>query len=113
MLPYLRSILYTSNMLHLLRKKKQAPNEHHHAIDYLAEANALFNGLALYPQVAAAWRTHDVNALSPVTFAILFIANIIWAIYGIHRKDHAVLVCAILVIISSSSLLTLTLLWRT
>lgn len=99
-------------MLHILRKKKRSTtDEHHHGIDYLAEANAVFNGLALYPQVVTAWKTKDVDSLSPVTFAILLIANIVWAIYGIHRKDHAVLVCAILVIISSSSLLTLTLLW--
>lgn len=99
-------------MLHLLRKKKQAAsNEHHHPIDYLAEANAVFNGIALYPQVATAWRTQDVEALSPITFIILLIANIVWAIYGVHRKDNAVLVCAILVIVSSSCLLTMTLLW--
>ncbi|MBP6944430.1 hypothetical protein KBD61_04120 [Patescibacteria group bacterium] len=99
-------------MLHLLRKKKVSPSKHHHPIDYLAEANAIFNGLALYPQLITAWRTRDVNALSPTTFAILLLANIVWVMYGIHRKDTAILVCSALVITSSSCLLVLTLLWR-
>jgi uncharacterized protein with PQ loop repeat len=98
-------------MLHLLHEKKKPIQGHHHPIDHVAEANALFSGLALYPQLITALQTHDVNALSYVTFGIIFIANIIWALYGLHRKDHAVTVSAILVIISSGCLLILTLLW--
>ncbi len=100
-------------MLHLIRKKKKAdPSQHHHTIDYLAEANAIFGGIALYPQLIEAWKTHDISGLSTATFVITFTANIIWALYGLHRKDMAVIVSAVLVIFSSGGLLAFILLYR-
>ncbi len=94
-------------MLHLLHRTKKKKSGHHHVIDYLAEGNALMNGIALYPQLAQVLRTHSAQGLSPISFAIMFVANIVWIAYGLHRKDAAVLLCSTLVIISSGSLFVL------
>lgn len=100
-------------MLHLVRKKKKVSGKHHHAIDRLAEANALFGGIALFPQLISVWQTKDVAALSSTTFLIIFIANIIWGVYGLHRKDTAVLLSSCLVLVSSGGLTLLSFLWKT
>lgn len=99
-------------MLHLVQEKKKAPGKHRHAIDRIAEANAIFNGIALFPQLIDTWRTRDVAALSSTTFLMIFIANIIWCVYGIHRKDRAVILSSCLVIISSGGLTLLRFLWK-
>lgn len=99
-------------MLHLVRKKKKSPPGHHHVIDRLAEANALFGGLALFPQLITVWRSRDVASLSSTSFLVLFIANVVWGIYGFHRKDTAVILSSCLVIISSGGLTLLSLLWK-
>jgi uncharacterized protein with PQ loop repeat len=100
-------------MLHLLRKKKKSVNKHDHVIDRLAEANAIFSGIALFPQLVSVWRTHDVQMLSATTFIIMFVANVIWTLYGLHRKDSAVVVSSGLVLVSSGGLAILSLLWKT
>ncbi len=100
-------------MLHLVRKKKKTLGKHHHTIDRIAEANAVFGGIALFPQLVNVWRTHDVQALSSATFLMIFVANIIWGAYGLHRKDLAVILSSGLVLISSGGLSLLSLLWRT
>lgn len=104
-------------MLHLLRKKKRRVKKflcepHDHMVDHLAEANALLSGLALYPQLFNTLRTQDASVLSPVSFGILAVANIIWTIYGIHRRDVAVTLASVLVVISSTGLTFASLLWR-
>lgn len=80
-------------------------------MDYIAEVNALIGGLALYPQLYKAVQTHDVADLSTATFFILFCTNIVWSLYGIHRKDPAILCSSCLVLIASGALLTLKILW--
>ena len=100
-------------MLHLIRKKQKPTRKHNHPIDRLAEANAIFSGVALFPQLVSVWRTHDVQMLSTTTFVIMFIANVIWGLYGLHRKDQAVVLSSGLVLISSGGLSLLSLLWRT
>ena len=104
---------YTLSMLHLLRKKKKRVNKHDHVIDRLAEVNAIFSGIALFPQLIEVWKTHNVQGLSQATFLITFVTNIIWGCYGIHRKDTAVAVASILVVISAGGLSLLSFLWRT
>lgn len=102
-------------MLHLLRKKQQIKQTsrrgHHHVIDYVAEGNAFLSGLALYPQLINAVRTKDVQALSLATFLLLGTANVIWILYGIHRRDPAVIISSCLVIVAAGSLSALTILW--
>ncbi len=100
-------------MLHLVRKKKKTLSKHHHTIDRIAEANAVFGGVALFPQLVNVWQTHNVQALSSTTFLMIFFANAIWGVYGIHRKDPAVLLSSCLVLISSGGLSLLSLLWKT
>ncbi len=100
-------------MLHLVRKKQKPARGHHHTIDRLAETNAVFSGVALFPQLLHVWQTHDVKALSSISFLIMFTANIVWALYGLHRKDTAVMLSSGLVLISSGGLSLLSLLWKT
>lgn len=97
-------------MIHRLLKCK--PEVHHHPIDYIAEINAVINGIALYPQLAKVIQTHSVANLSSSTFLILFCTNIIWTIYGLHRRDAAVLATSVLVVMASGTLLALSLLWK-
>ena len=103
--------MYDDDYMIPLVKKKALPG-HHHPIDYLAEANAFIGGLALYPQLYRAVKTHNVSQLSATTFLIIFVTNIVWAMYGIHRKDRAILSASALNGIAAGTLLGLQVMWR-
>jgi uncharacterized protein with PQ loop repeat len=87
-------------------------SKHTHPIDHLAEANGLLSGIALYPQLFKVITTGETRALAPTTYLIFFVANIVWIIYGIHRRALPVLISSALNLIASGALLGLFLFWR-
>lgn len=84
---------------------------HHHVIDYIAEANAVLGGLALYPQLYKVLTTRDAHDLSHLTFFMIGTANTIWILYGIHRRDVAVIISSVLVFLAAWSLFALSFVW--
>lgn len=78
---------------------------HNHPIDLLAEANSIVSGIALYPQVFKVLQTRQVADLSPTTFFIIFITNIVWLIYAVHRRALPVMLASIMHTISSGLLI--------
>ncbi|MSR85148.1 hypothetical protein EXS71_01785 [Candidatus Uhrbacteria bacterium] len=98
-------------MLHL-GKDCLGLKKHHHPIDLLAELNALFSGISLFPQLFKVLETHHLSDLAPSSFLIVFITNIIWHAYGWHRKNLPTLVASVLMIISSGFILGLILFWK-
>ncbi len=86
--------------------------KHNHSVDRLAEANALLNGIALYPLLFKIIRTGNVSGLEPTTFLMLFIANCIWIAYGLHRRALPVLISSSLVLVSSGTLFALSIFWE-
>lgn len=98
-------------MPHATRRKGDDP-DHHHAIDLIADANALVSGLALYPQLIKVVATHHVNDLSVVTFYIVFFTNITWFAYGIHRRALPVLLTSVMNLGASGILIALVYMFR-
>ena len=79
------------------------PPEHHHVIDKLGLVNAVITGLALYPQLfKLAGIDSAQSGLSPLTFFLIFINNVVWLIYGIHRRMLALIITALLNIVASA-----------
>ena len=93
------------------KKPSLLPAKHRHLIDYIAEANALVSGFALYPQLFKVICTHEAESLSPITFGMIGSANTMWIMYGFHRKDVAVITSSSLVTIAAGSLFVLSILW--
>jgi uncharacterized protein with PQ loop repeat len=60
-------------------------DEHHHTIDYLADANSVISAIALYPQLFALLRNSDHAGVSSVSFILIAINSCIWFVYGVHR----------------------------
>ena len=81
--------------------------KHHHPIDLLAEANALLSGIGLFPQLFKIINTHRLGDLSPSTFLIVFVTNLIWHAYGWHRKNLPTIVASALTAIASGTILLL------
>ncbi len=69
-------------------------------MDKIAEANAVISGLAFYPQLFRVIQTHSTAGLSITTVAIVCGTNIIWGIYGLHRKDIAIILSSTLVLLA-------------
>lgn len=92
-------------MLNGLRSRGFA--KHNHPIDRLAEANGLLTGIALYPQLFKVIGTREVASLSPSTFFIIFVTNIIWLAYAFHRKSSPIVIAGVLNVISSGALIVL------
>ena len=88
------------------------PKIHHHPIDFVADANAILSGIALYPQLFQVLKTHNVSGLSLTTFFILAATQIIWLLYGIHRRAVPVIVTSLMNGIGAGLLLFLIHLWR-
>lgn len=58
---------------------------HPHDIDRLAAFNAIFSGLALYPQAYKTVITGSAGDLSFETFFVIFCTSVIWLLYACHR----------------------------
>ena len=80
---------------------------HHHPIDFLAEANALLSGIALFPQLFKILNTNRLGDLAPTSFLIVFITNLIWHAYGWHRKNLPTIIASALTIVASGMILLL------
>lgn len=47
--------------------------------------------LAVVPQLIKAWKTKKVDDISPLMFTILIIGVGLWVVYGILKKDIAII----------------------
>lgn len=84
----------------------EIPGRHRHSIDLLADANALLSGFALYPQLFRAFTEPSSRpGLAPATFFMIFAAQIIWFLYGLHRRSTPIIITSILSAIASGCLL--------
>jgi uncharacterized protein with PQ loop repeat len=80
---------------------------HHHAIDYLATANAFVNGLSLYPQIYRVLITKSMMNLSALSFAIIFLTSVVWLGFGLHRRALPTIISSFLNVLGSGILLSL------
>lgn len=78
---------------------------HNHPIDLLAEANSIVSGIALYPQVFKVLQTRQVADLAPTTFFIIFVTNLVWFMYAVHRRAFPIMLASVLNAISSGLLI--------
>lgn len=69
---------------------------HTHFIDKVAVLNGAISGLALYPQVIKVLLTGTYNGVSPLSFIIILLNNIVWSIYAFHRGLISLLLAALL-----------------
>ncbi|MFA6430012.1 MAG: PQ-loop domain-containing transporter [Patescibacteria group bacterium] len=93
--------------------RRLCPGKHHHIIDLIGEINAVIGGLAAYPQLYRTLTTQAVAGLSLSMFVIIAVTNIVWIIYGIHRKALPVIIASALNLVASGWLVILIFLWRT
>jgi uncharacterized protein with PQ loop repeat len=77
---------------------------HHHFIDRLALINSIIAGVALFPQVWVTYATGSIAGISPLTFFIILLNNIVWLLYGIHRSLLSITVAAFLNVLASLAL---------
>ncbi len=94
-------------MHHSLFKRLFSLGQHNHPIDKLAEANSLLTSVALYPQFFKALATHQTTGISPTTYAIILVNNIVWIAYGIHRKTPPLVLASTMTVIASFGILIL------
>jgi MtN3 and saliva related transmembrane protein len=89
----------------MLPQRKHAPRAKKgscdHIIDKIADINALVNGLSLLPQVIHAYKSHDLSGISLSTFFITGCAQIIWQLYGWHRRAYPVIISSALIGVSA------------
>lgn len=87
-------------------------SKHKHPIDRLAELNAFVGGIALYPQLFKILATHDVSALAPTSFLIMFASNLMWYAYGWHRSALPVIISSALSALAAAGILVLMFVWK-
>lgn len=87
-------------------KQRQRPRNavfdvHVHLIDRLAVLNGFVSGIALYPQVFKILATQNFAAVSLLSFVVILLNNIVWAVYAFHRALVSLLLAALLNIVAS------------
>ena len=92
-----------------LKKRRRG---HRHVIDYLADANGILAGTAIYPQLFKVMATKQVHDLAITTFVLIFVTSFIWLAYGIHRKALAILITSVMNLFGSGALVYLFFLYR-
>jgi len=83
------------------------PPLHNHLIDKLAVLNGLISGIALYPQVYEVLVNGTSNPFLGITLFLIFLNNLVWLIYGIHRLLISLMLAASLNMIASIILLVI------
>lgn len=78
---------------------------HVHLIDRLAVFNGIISGVALYPQVFKVLQSGDLSGVSVTSFIVIFLNNIVWAVYAFHRTLISLLIAALLNILAAGILL--------
>jgi uncharacterized protein with PQ loop repeat len=86
-------------------RKRLGIKRHNHPIDLLAEANSVISGIALYPQLFKVLQTRQVSDLSLTTFLIVFVTNIVWFAYAVHRRALPIMLASILNGVASAFLI--------
>jgi uncharacterized protein with PQ loop repeat len=81
---------------------------HHHIIDTLAFVNAFVSAVSLFPQLyILVFSTNGKENVSLLSYFLIFLNNIVWLVYGIHRKTPPVTISALLNIVASGAILFL------
>lgn len=78
---------------------------HNHLIDKLAVISGFVSGVALYPQIYEIIVNSVQNTLSSLTLSLIFLNNIVWLIYGIHRELFSLVIASFLTISAAGILL--------
>ncbi|PIT97902.1 MAG: hypothetical protein COT71_03540 [Candidatus Andersenbacteria bacterium CG10_big_fil_rev_8_21_14_0_10_54_11] len=94
-------------MFFIFHRQRENPvlRLHTHIIDRLAVLNGLMSGVALYPQVLKVLTSGDFSGVSALSFVIIFMNNIVWALYAFHRSLVSLFIAAVLNVLASGVLL--------
>lgn len=94
-------------LLQRRRTRTYKGEAHDHLIDLLADVNAFVTGFSLLPQVYQACTSHNLAGLSLMTFLITGCAQVIWQIYGWHRRAYPIIISSALLGICSFTIVFL------
>ena len=92
--------------------RRLCPGKHHHPIDLIAEINAVVGGLAAFPQLWKTLLTRQVAGLEFTTFFLMFVTNVVWTIYGVHRRSLPVIISSVLTFVANGMLCLLIIIWK-
>jgi uncharacterized protein with PQ loop repeat len=66
-------------------------------LDYLMYVVGVVQPIALVPQISNIYVAHHVAGLSPLTWALLTVFNLLWALYGYVHKEKVILIANFLI----------------
>ncbi|MBK5209676.1 MAG: SemiSWEET transporter [Flavobacteriaceae bacterium] len=61
-------------------------------VDILGLVAGICVSVAVIPQIKKAWHTKTVKDISPVMFGMLMFGVFLWIIYGIIKRDIAIII---------------------
>ncbi len=67
------------------------------ALDYVMYVVGVAQPFALVPQVASVYVQHETAGLSPVTWILLTLCNVLWALYGLAHRDKIITIANTLI----------------
>ena len=78
----------------------------------IGSLGVLFTAIQLLPQVFKSIKLRNVSQLSAGMGIIIFLGSITWILYGLHRKDPAIVIANIINLGAAASLLYLKMKWH-
>lgn len=92
--------------LHFLRKLLLllANGQHHHVIDYVAQANSVVSAIALFPQLYTTVIQGNSEGVSAITFFLISLNSVVWVLYGVHRETPPLVVSSSLNFVAATTI---------
>ncbi len=72
----------------------------------------LFTTTAAIPQIVKAWKSQEVEDVSPWMFVVLILGVLLWTVYGTIKVDYPIIITNGLSTILNSTMLVLILKYR-
>jgi uncharacterized protein with PQ loop repeat len=96
--------------MHHWIQKLLGDSRHRHFIDYLAEINSGVAAITLLPQLLKLLSGHSAEDLSVATFVIVTATNVVWFMYGLHRRTPPVIIASSVNFLAGGAILLIILL---
>jgi MtN3 and saliva related transmembrane protein len=75
------------------------------SLDFLGYAAAFCTTSSFLPQALLTLRTRDTESLSLGMYSLFTVGVILWLIYGIYKKDYAIIIGNVITLLLAATIL--------
>ena len=82
------------------------------AVEIIGTLAGIFTTIAAIPQILKAWKSKEVDDVSPLMFCILILGVFLWTVYGVIKMDYPIILTNGISVILNVTMFSLILKYR-